>query len=418
MRIVETLERGTATIRLGIVDSRIDSVRSLEDRERAVRVYEAGRVGLASAVGAIPSRELAARAAEALGSGVPYAPSPEAGHRRQSRATGRAFDLDGLVSFAESLLSALRQEFPGLTFANAISHTSSALSMANDAGLELSHREVVTELALTAREGDSSDVFDTVVAFAASDPAPGAVLAAAREHLNAFRRVLGERVEGPQRVIFRGFGNDLSGPLAKPFSNDLLAHAYRTGDSRFAGGLESGARLLSEDFTLVDRRDPAGARVCPFDHEGVVRDTLDLALFDRGVLRALASDKRSAHRYGVPPTGCAVGSLADLPSSGLSAPDLLPTVRTLPELLAGEPGILVWLSLGGDWTPGGDLALPVQVALRLDPDGRPIGRLPRITLRGKLFEVFGDGFLGVTEDTVDPWSHHRFVGAWMDAIAH
>lgn len=412
--IVETLERSTNTIRLGIVDSRIESVRTLAENERAVRVYHGARVGLASAIGEVAREDLVARAVDALAIGVPYALSPEAGRRRESRVPGRPFDLDGLVSFAEALLSALRQDFPGLAFGNAISHTSSTLSLENDADLGLSHREVSTAVALTVRESGSSDLFDTVVAFEAGIPDADAMLAGAREHLGIFRRALDTMVEGPQRVIFRGFGSDLTGPLARPFSNDLLVQAYRTGDSRFAGGLESGARLLSERFTLVDRRDPALARVCPFDHEGVVRETLDLRLFDHGVLRALASDKRSAHRHGVPPTGCAVGGLAELPASGLSTPDLLPTVRGLPELLEGEPGILVWLSMGGDWTPGGELAMPVQVALRLDPEGRPTGRLPKISLRGKLFEIFGEGFLGVTEETIDPWTHHRYVGVRMD----
>jgi predicted Zn-dependent protease len=372
-------------------------------------------VGLASATGAATREELVARARDALAVGVPYAPVPEAGRRRQSRAGGRSLGLDELVALAETLLSGLRQELPTLTFANAVSHVSSTLSFENDAGLSLSHESVATEVALTVRAGDSRGPFDTVVAFEAADPDPEGMLAAAREHLDAFQRTLDEPVDGPQRVIFRGFGSELAGPLAALFAHDLLADAYRSGDSRFAGALESGARVLSEELTLVDRRDPALARVCPFDHEGFVRESLDLRLFDRGVLRAVAADKRGAHRHGLPPTGCAVGGLAELPTAGLESPDLLPTVRGLPDLLGGEPGILVWLSMGGRWTPRGELTLPVQVALRLDADARPRGRLPAIVLRGGLFEMFGAGYLGATEDTLDPWTHHRFVGVRMNA---
>jgi PmbA protein len=412
--VVETLERSTATIRLGVADSRVESVRAVDETERAVRIYQAGCVGLASATGAATREDLVARARDALDVGVPYAPAPEAGRRQESRTGGRSLGLDDLVSLAEALLSGLRAEFPDLTISNAISHATSTLSLANDAGLALAHESVSTEVALTVRASGSADLFDTVIAFEAADPNPGAMLSAAREHLDVFQRTLVEPVEGPQRVIFRGFGSELSGPLAALFASDLLADAYSSGDSRFAGALESGERLLSEALTLVDRRDPAVAGGCPFDHEGFVRETLDLRLIDRGVLRAVAADKRGAHRHGLPPTGCAVGGLAELASAGLASPDLLPTVRGLPDLLEGEPGILVWLSMGGQWTPGGELTVPVQVALRLDPDGRTRGRLPGVVLRGRLFEMFGEGFLGATEDTIDPWTHHRFVGVRMD----
>jgi predicted Zn-dependent protease len=408
-------------VRVGVADSRVESVRSLDERERAVRVYAGGRVGLASAVGG-GGDGLVDHAREALTVGVPYAPAPEAARRLESARPGRGFDAEGLAAFTETLLAALRRDFPRLAFGNAVTHATSTLALANDAGVALSHHTSSTAVALTVHAagslGSVGGGFDTVLAFEGADLEPGAVLGAAREHLEAFLTPSDESLDGEERVIFRGLAADLSPALARPFVDDLAAPTYRARGSRFAGGLESGARLLSEALTLVDRRDPAHAAVCPFDHEGVVRDPLDLALLDRGVLRAVASDKRDAIRYGVPHTGCAAGAVAELPSSGLSLPDLLPTVPALPDLLDGEPGVVVWLSLGGAWTPEGALAMPAQVAFRVDAEGRPRGRLQGLSLRGELFAMFGAGFLGVTEQAVDPWTHHRFVGCRMHASTH
>ena len=66
------------------------------------------------------------------------------------------------------------------------------------------------------------------------------------------------------------------------------------------------------------------------------------------------------------------------------------------ELLGDRSFILIDVASGGDMTPAGDFATPVQTAY-LCRDGLPVGRLPEFSFRGSVFELLGGGFLGRTD---------------------
>ena len=66
------------------------------------------------------------------------------------------------------------------------------------------------------------------------------------------------------------------------------------------------------------------------------------------------------------------------------------------ELLGDLSFILIDVASGGDMTPAGDFATPVQTAY-LCRDGLPVGRLPEFSFRGSVFDLLGGGFLGRTD---------------------
>jgi hypothetical protein len=47
--------------------------------------------------------------------------------------------------------------------------------------------------------------------------------------------------------------------------------------------------------------------------------------------------------------------------------------------------------------------------MAVDGEGKLIGRVPGCTLKGNLFNVFGEDFVGITEQTVDPYSDESFL---------
>jgi len=53
--------------------------------------------------------------------------------------------------------------------------------------------------------------------------------------------------------------------------------------------------------------------------------------------------------------------------------------------------------------------MPAQVVLKVDADGQLVGRVAPATLTGNLFDVFGDDFVGVSRQTVDPFSAETFL---------
>jgi len=64
---------------------------------------------------------------------------------------------------------------------------------------------------------------------------------------------------------------------------------------------------------------------------------------------------------------------------------------------------------GGDYTPDGQFATPVQVAFLFDGE-RLLGRLPECQISGNLFDMFGAGFRGKSSDMLFPLTdNHELV---------
>jgi hypothetical protein len=109
--------------------------------------------------------------------------------------------------------------------------------------------------------------------------------------------------------------------------------------------------------------------------------------------------------------------LPQLPNSGVGRLDVLSTVPSLVELLDGQPALLVWFVAGGDCTRTGDLAMPAQVLLHMEPDGTVTGRYSGTTLTGNLYRVLGDDFIGVSEERVDADSEEGWMMTHMEVGA-
>ena len=108
-----------------------------------------------------------------------------------------------------------------------------------------------------------------------------------------------------------------------------------------------------------------------------------------------------------------MGDVGTLPTSGFGRLRVAPTVDRLADALDGDSALLVWFVSGSDCTRTGDIALPVAVALALDANGRPTGRVPGCTLTGNLFDVFGADYIGATRQRIDPFSDESFLVARM-----
>ncbi|SCG81716.1 hypothetical protein DW1_0095 [Proteiniborus sp. DW1] len=57
----------------------------------------------------------------------------------------------------------------------------------------------------------------------------------------------------------------------------------------------------------------------------------------------------------------------------------------------------VLIASGGDFTAEGVFGTPVQLAFLTDGE-RLIGRLPELTISGDVYTMFGDDFIGRSED--------------------
>ena len=75
---------------------------------------------------------------------------------------------------------------------------------------------------------------------------------------------------------------------------------------------------------------------------------------------------------------------------------------------------MAWIVSGADTTRTGDIAMPAQVVYAVDGSGQLLGRVAGCVLTGNLYDVLGDGFVGVTGKRVDPLSDENFVVTHMD----
>jgi hypothetical protein len=73
--------------------------------------------------------------------------------------------------------------------------------------------------------------------------------------------------------------------------------------------------------------------------------------------------------------------------------------KTIRELIGDEKAIYLVMASGGDTTPDGDFATPVQVAF-LYEKGKLVGRLPALNVSGNLFDIYGKNFVGQAEDSL------------------
>jgi PmbA protein len=258
------------------------------------------------------------------------------------------------------------------------------------------------------KEKGSGNIIDSFIGAEGLNLDVDGVLDTFRAHMDAYGRPVEPRT-GRQKVIFPGLSGMASGSLLQLFRTDLLARTYAAGASIFDGKVGDGRAYFHPELNIFEARDSSRYRVCPFDMEGVVRTPLNLDVIHGGQLCALAANKRDAQRYGVPCTGTAVGDAAQLPMSGFGRLAGAPTVSRLEDLLDEDGALLVWFVAGGDATRTGDMALPAQVVIAVDGTGRPVGRVPGCTLKGNLFDVFGEDFVGITEETIDPYSDDSFL---------
>lgn len=156
-------------------------------------------------------------------------------------------------------------------------------------------------------------------------------------------------------------------------------------------------KVFADNFSLQITNDPRETFSPIFDMEGSICAEKQCWLVKNGEILRPYTDKRTAVRYGLEHTACAGGAYDSIPSLGGCNMEIQHSDKTLSELLPDGLGILISIASGGDFTPDGNFASPVQVAYLTD-GVRLLSRLPELTIKGSLFDFFGKDFIGVGSD--------------------
>ncbi len=407
--IREIITGTNESIKLGVAESQIASVRSQVEEETAVRIYADGFAGVASAVGEADIDVLTQRARAGLDFQIPYSAQPSGEQVLADSHLGEWRSVDELVAVTQEVLGVLSESFPGYLFGHGVEQSRVGWRIINDLGLDLQYERVSVSVAFVVKEKGSGSIFDTFVGVEGLTLDPADMIERFSAHLHGFGTPIEEVPTGRQRVVFPGLEGHAGGGLLQLLRSDMLARSVATGASVFQAKVGTGERVFSDKLTVHDTRDASRWRVAPFDMEGVVREVPDLPLVTEGVLGVPVASKRDAIRFGVTPTGSGLGDLAQLPVSGVGKIAVVPTADRLVDLLDGEPALMPWFVAGGDCTRAGDLGMPCQVLLRVEADGTVSGRYPGCTLSGNLYQALGEDLVGVTAERIFPQSEEPFL---------
>lgn len=390
------------SVSLNVTAGKIDSFREIEKTTGTVRVYENGCIGVAGCLGEPDEEALTEQAKAALSFGIAYPCELEGALELELRNDEEIIPIPEFVPTMQRFLDRLGDACPRFAFSNKIMLSHNVKEYRNSKGRRLfsSARELAIQLA--AQNRGSGNLIDTGLGVTVNRFDEDEILAFFKEQYDAF--FVPADIE-PGRYPVVAVADDLYGAFVQHFVGDL----YAANASLLSGKLNE--KVFSEKLTVCDNMDPSTAfGECFFDAEGCTAADHKPKLIEKGVLRGLLTTKKSARQYGLPNLGSADAAYDGVPGIGFRGLYFEPTAKSLRELVPGK-AVFAVIAMGGDATPEGHFATPVQMAYLME-NGELVGRLPEINIHGSFFDMMGKDYIGTVRD--DPIENIFLTACMMD----
>lgn len=371
-----------------ILNNKIDSIRRKNISKTGCRVMENGKIGVAGAIGEISENELYIRAKKLLAFGIEYEVEPTADLTNHTRITKLNMDDETFVKSLEKILGEINKQHPDFAVSNRASLTSIKHSLTNDKNLDLVYEDCYLSLGLLLKAKSSANIIDCFYSSIERELNIDKAIAETCQTIEAFKNQVDLPTEQTPVIISQGL-------LTRLFQRDLNGKIMGNGASLFQNRI--GEKIFADNFSLYIERDPLESYSSPFDTEGTIVSNEHSFLIKDGAIIRPYTDKRTAKRYNFDNTGCASGAYDSVPSLGSANLEIAHSDRTLKQLLNGRLGVFVSMASGGDFTPDGQFATPVQVAFLTDGE-KLLGKLPELTIKGQITDFFGADFVGVSSN--------------------
>ncbi len=380
------------SVTLNVTGGKIDSFREKEETTGTVRVYENGCIGIAGCLGTPDEKALTEKAAEALTLGIPYPCNLGGALEQEILRKDEIIPIPEFIPTMQNFLDRLGETCPRFAFSNKIKLSYRKTEYRNSLGRHLTSSGSYLSVQLIAQNRGSGNLFDTAFGYEGDTFDADALLARFKNQYDAFYTPAD--IE-PGRIPVVMESSDLFGTFLQHF----VAEMYVSGASLFSGKL--GQKAFSERLSLKNDMNPeTNTGVCFFDKEGCVAPDFRPALIDKGFLTGLLTTKKSADNFNVPNLGTAADAYDGVPSLGFNRFYVEPTAQSLSALVPGK-AIYVVMASGGDTTPGGHFATPVQMAYLME-DGKFVGRLPELNIAGDVFNMLGKDYIGAVSGEPSP----------------
>lgn len=378
------------SVTLNITGGKIDSYRKNNETTSTLRLYEQGFIGIAGALGNHSEAELMQKAENALKSKIPYVCNLDGKEIRNEDFSAQPVSDAEFVPVMQDFIDRVSLACPNFAISNKITKNKISSLYKNSSGREFSCKRSSLSVALLFQSRGSGNLMDAFYDDYGTAFEPDRMISDCKSIHDAFY-VKTDIENGTYPVIFTPY--DMFGTFLRNFSGE----EYVSGASLLSGKL--GKKIFSEKLSLAsDRNALTNPEACFFDDEGqTVKD--DRAFFiENGELKLVTASKNSAKKFGLPVSKTSASAYDGVPSGSYSRLYVRPTAENLAQLLP-QKAILAVIASGGDTTPDGHFATPVQLAFLVE-NGRPVGRLPELNISGDFFDMLGSGFIGAAKSNV------------------
>lgn len=388
-----------------IVNSKIDAVRVKDIVKKGVRVYENGKIGISGAIGDIPDEELINQAVQNFEAAIEYPYDIESRTIDHRVVSNLNMTSETLLENAEEILAELNRTHDSFWFSEKISISEVTYAFKNTDGLDLLYKDSWFELGLILKEKSSANLFDGFIQYAGRTFDQEAFWAFNHAYLKAYSNKV-ELPEGDKLPVFMLEPHELLGFL----NRSLNGERYATGSSIFSGKI--GEKLFNEKINIGQNFNPILTFAPHFDSEGVVLDNDQYRLVENGKLNHVFTDKRTAAEYKLPHTGAASSTYDGIPTLTGTRLRIDSDSKDIKKTLGGKPAIMVIASAGGDFTPDGSFAAPIQVSFLFDGE-KIIGKLPEFSIRSHLYKMLGEDYIGTFDNPFYIAENSQLHGFYM-----
>ena len=380
-------------IDLTVINSRVSAILRSNTAKTGIRLYDGSCIGIAGAIGAYKDEELTASANQMLDFKLPYPAKPTEGVKRTlDLSTKFGIKDDEFVKMSSDILDALSKKFPNFMFSNKIFLSETETSLKNDLGTDLVQKDKYVTFVLLTKHRDSTNMIDDLAVYVNREMECEAVLKELSKKCECYEELADFNEEGEKvPVVLLGDHNE----FLITFMSDMRGDVFAVGASLFSGKL--GEKLFSDKFSLIVNRNAEKSFSTFFDGEGVVLPDDKFVLIENGVLKAPYASKKMAEQYNLQETGSASLEYDSVPDASPMSLRIAKSDKTIKELLGGRKAIFVSMANGGDFTPQGEYASPIQRAYFFDGENF-LGRLPQLSMSSNVYDMFGKDFIGVSSD--------------------
>ena len=400
----EVLTAKYQSVSLNVTANRIDSYRRKDEIQNTVRVYDNGKIGIAGSLGELDENALTEEAKKALGYGIEYPCKLEAAVKSVDRSK-EIVKLQDFIPTMQKLLDRLAKECPKFAVSNKITLHHHENSYKNSRGADLFSVTDYLEIALLFQNKGGGNLYDCYYGGGnITEYDEDGIVADCKKMYNAFYNPVDiEEGEYPVFLIPEDLFSTVGKHLCAPF--------YASGGSLVSGRL--GEKIFNEKLTCCNDKNPdTNPYACFFDDEGqTAPDNYRQPLIKDGVLTNVLTCKGLSQSFNLPDAATGTASYDGVPSFGYEGVWLKPTAKSAREL-APEKAVLIIISSGGDMTPDGHYAAPLQLSYLVE-NGEIVGRLPDISVSGDFFKLLGDDYLGTVEKPFFPSLPDSFMACRM-----